>query len=86
MVVYKYELEPVTALELPIHAHVLTAQMQNDRLVVWVLINEQQPIKESRYFVALNTGAPIEWTGRLRYINTATSTNGIVWHVFERLP
>lgn len=85
MVIYKYELGPITALELPIHAQVLTAQIQHNCLVLWALVNERQPIKESRYFVALNTGVPTEWTGKLRYVSTATSANGIVWHVFERL-
>lgn len=83
-VIYKYPLSnPFTRLDLPWGAQVLTAQMQGDQIVLWALIEQDEVRMVPRSFAAVNTGASFEISDSLKYINTVTSGNGIVWHVFE---
>lgn len=82
--IYKYPLSSShTRLELPWDTEVLTAQMQRDRLVLWAKINPIEVRMVKRVFVVINTGHEFEDVGALKYLSTATSSNGIVWHVFE---
>lgn len=85
--IYKYQLDgPYTVLTLPVGARVLTAQLQGERLVVWALIDSSEIRTAVRHFAACNTGGSFEFPGKLDYLATATSENGVVWHVFEVVP
>lgn len=86
MIVYKYTLiHPYTGLELPYGAQILTAQMQDDQIVLWALLSEQEARTVRRLIFAVNTGVEFDLSS-LGYIGTVTSSSGIVWHVFEVLP
>lgn len=86
MIVYKYPLtQPHTGLELPFGAQILTAQMQGNQIVIWALLSEREVRTVRRLIFAVNTGDPFDLSS-LNHIATVTSSNGIVWHVFEVLP
>lgn len=82
-VVYKYYLlGPVTPIDLPAYPFILQAGIQGDMIVIWALVEPDN--KPERYeFRAVNTGQPLEGLN-LRYLNTVTTSNEIVWHVFYR--
>ncbi len=58
----------------------LTAQFQGNDLVVWSLIETDEPTIERR-FTIFGTGNPMQGQGR--YLATAQDPRrGLVWHVF----
>lgn len=74
-------------IDLPVNAEVLSAGMQLDEMVVWVLVDpitaDEVPTETRRLIVA-NTGEnvpgfPID----ARFLGTLTTSNGIVWHVWD---
>lgn len=69
---------------MPAGAEILSAQMQDDRLCLWALVNPEAP-KQPREIEVLGTGQPITKADR-RYISTTQMLGGrLVWHVFEVL-
>lgn len=84
MKIYKYHLNwASTTLDLHQNAQVLSAQLQSDMPVLWVLCDPALP-KESRRFVIYGIGDSIAIGDRnLRHLSTVQSFNGLVWHIFE---
>jgi hypothetical protein len=70
---------PIT---MPAGAQVLTAQVQNDRICLWALVDPSLP-KELRYFEVLGTGQEFPHNERA-YIPSLQIGN-FVWHIFEKL-
>lgn len=71
------------SLDLPKGASILTAQMQGNFAIMWALV-ETEMVMTKRTFVAYWTGAEMHDCHH-RYINTVTTSNGLVYHLFEVL-
>ena len=62
---------------------VLCAQLQNDRLHIWMLVDTEEEEWETRRFTVIGTGQSFKNDG-MNYI--CTYQQGIfVWHVFEKV-
>lgn len=82
--IYKYVLDKsVTVIDLAPQDAVLSVGMQDDQIVVWAIRNlEHAPT--GRMFASINTGQAAPEPGTYRdFHGTVTSSNGIVWHIFE---
>lgn len=90
-VVWKYELrEERTRVEMPPGARVLTAQLQNGRVVLWSSVTWEHGTVPServrRTFVIRPTGHGYS-TEPETYVATVQAIDGaLVWHVFEVTP
>ncbi len=87
--IWKYKLEVVDRqlLQIPVGFEILTVQVQNDEIALWVMVDRNAP-PDSVLIEILGTGNPIPPTpSSLPYRNyTGTvQTNGdaLVWHVFH---
>lgn len=92
--IHKYEINPDWIeghkISMPKDSEVLTAQMQDNKVVLWVVVDDDRPKKE-RTFICIMTGQNLDnvlnhhyHTGRAwEYISTV-QRNGIVVHVFEK--
>lgn len=70
---------------MPIGAQILTAQMQNENLVIWAIINAQEEKKENRNIVIIGTGHVVGDIANINhYINTI-QVGAMVWHLFEEV-
>lgn len=80
--IYKYTMtKPEMDFPIPNVFKYLSAGIQNDTIVFWVMVNPNT-LKTKRHFKAINTG--VEFPDVVNtYIGTATSTTGIIWHLFE---
>ena len=67
--------------ELPKNSMVLTAQMQNNNIVMWVICNTEEKQKEPRIFRVFDTGEPLP-EHRMAFIATIQD-EGTVHHIFE---
>jgi hypothetical protein len=68
--------------EMPDSAQILSAGLQVGEVVVWASVTHEVPLRKRRILV-INTGTPASaFPGR--FIATVTSSNGIVWHIFDR--
>lgn len=93
-VIWKYELgKEVTHLEMPPQAHVLTAQLQGGRVVIWARITWSSgtvpTARERRTFVIRATGQGYtpDANDFEDYVATVQAFDGaLVWHVFEVMP
>lgn len=86
--IWKYNIliddEP-TELQVPENGAVLTAQLQNGDLQLWILVEDSAPLQR-RTFVVLGTGYPITSDITLVYVATFQLLAGkFVFHVFEKL-
>ncbi len=82
--IYKFQLNLhnyTNELMLPIDSKVLTVQLQNNIISLWIEINLDEKQTELRRFKIIATGQSFEDTDAI-YI--ATVQQGIlVWHIFE---
>ena len=77
--VFKYELQGKDViLKLPLGAEILNVQLQNDRPVLWALVDPNNVEVDSICIVG--TGWDVE--DNMKYINTYME-GYFVWHVFE---
>jgi len=91
MTVYKYQLPgTLNSLYLPAGAKPLTARFQDSTFgngfMLWCLVDTDEPVKETREFVVVATGAEIvypENTNALEYISSIETPQGLMFHVFE---
>ena len=83
---YPFMITDHFTLALPLHAEILTANMQHDEPCLWTLVDPEQPL-EMRAFKLIGTGHLIEDTNKnLHYINTFQMHDGdFIWHLFEML-
>jgi hypothetical protein len=81
--IYKYPLDVLgyVRLMLPVGAKILTAQVQNNRICLWVEVETENDLDMRRLWI-LGTGMKFPLDVDLRYI--ATVQQGMfVWHVHE---
>ena len=92
MRIYKYEMtSPITWVRVSKAHRILSAAIQNDRPVVWIMIDpEVDALSRTSDTVelelhAVNTGNDLsdEYL-TFPFVATATTSNGIVWHIFVR--
>jgi hypothetical protein len=69
--------------EIPEGSELLSVGIQDDRLVLWALTDSLSAPHIHRILVA-NTGMSIaEFPSTARFLGTVTTSNGIVWHVWD---
>lgn len=86
-IIWKYNIPSVGTnyITLPVNRKILTAQMQNDALQLWVMVDDDDShvTDEVRIYVS-PTGQFVSAThDDMHYISTVQGSNGLVWHVFE---
>jgi hypothetical protein len=81
--IYKYPLRIIDAqeVEMPRGAKILSAQMQEEFLCLWALV-EITKEKETRTIVIHGTGHPVYNVSDKKFIGTVQQ-GPLVWHVFE---
>lgn len=83
--IYKYELNlGITTIYVPKGYEVLTAQMQDDRLQVWIKIDSDVNPDQELLFEVIGTGHQLAvYSTPMKYVSTVQETNGLyVWHIF----
>lgn len=84
MKIYKFPAQfPLTVLDLPLNATVLSFQVQGETPVIWVLGDFDQPYRENREFIYVGTGHELP-EQNLDFIGTI-QVDVFVWHLFEIL-
>lgn len=73
---------------MPAHVTPLSVGVQSDELVVWALVDPLVPphiqSEGPRRFIVVNTGQPvISIPYGAKFLGTVTTSNGIVWHVWD---
>lgn len=82
--VWKYPMTgPITKLDLPGGAEILTVQLQSGEPMLWAKVDPDAITTESRTFIAVGTGQAIHDAHPLAYVATFQTEEGLVWHVFE---
>ena len=81
--IWKFELQPSCAIEMPAGAELLSVREQGDAICLWALVERDMPT-EVRHFVSYGTGHPIP-DEPLRFLGTAHLQGALVFHVFEVL-
>lgn len=81
--IHKYQLTD-NVIKMRLDAQVLTAQIQRGEICLWAMVNDEAPMEE-REFRIIGTGHPVNESWRLIYIGTVQTSDGLVFHVFERL-
>lgn len=86
--IWKFELDTVGKVEMPIGAEPLTVQMQNDKPCLWAMV-DPEAAKETRQFNIFGTGHKLpvgNLLTKLKYIATFQMYGGtLVFHVFEEI-
>lgn len=85
--IYKYELQidDMQVIEMPKGSEILTAQVQNNKVCLWAMVDPVTSKTEGRKIRMIGTGNPVE-DSNLKYISTVQMVNGlVVWHIFEVL-
>lgn len=78
--IFKYIVPANGPIELPAEAQILTVAMQQERMMMWALVDDEAP-KEERRFIVFGTGEVIP-RGNFQWIATVQDGN-FVWHLFE---
>lgn len=86
--IFKYTLKVEERLQkilMDLDGEILTVQIQNNEITMWVLVNPEKNMEE-RYFEVFGTGQSIYYDMGIdrKYINTCQDSLGLVWHIFER--
>ena len=89
--IYKYNLRfsnsGKESLELPIDSEILSCQLQNDEIMLWVSINPNEQKTELNFFEIFGTGHDLGCDMGIsrKFINTVQFSDGLVFHIFQRL-
>jgi hypothetical protein len=83
-VIYKYQLNVgLNEFQFAVGAKILTAQLQNGAITVWVLLNPDTEETKSVNFFVVATGQETDFgLEKTTYLNTVQDDFGLVWHVF----
>lgn len=88
-VIWKYTIgSGNTSIDMPRGSTILSVQSQSEKISLWVLVNPESIVTESRLFEVYVTGEPIGFIpGRKReFLGTCQFRYGTyVCHVFERI-
>jgi hypothetical protein len=84
--IYKYSLSSHTAqdIEMPVGARILTVQVQNDVPVIWAVVDPSTKYIDILTFLTLATGELVDDIDG-KYIGTYQLSNGLVFHIFQRI-
>jgi len=83
--IYKYPLELTATQTIKMHvgANVLTAQLQNGIITLWVDCQPENKKEDRTFWIfGTGTGIPVRY---LDYISTI-QLHDYVWHIYEELP
>ena len=84
--IWKYELGPITTIELPVGAKILNVRAQNGKVMLWAEVEtDESRGREARKFVAYGTGhqLPDDMSSH-KYIGTVVGVVGdMVFHIYE---
>ena len=84
--IYKYELpinDEVT-LDMPSGAEILCVQEQHQQVMLWAVVNHDNPVAEKRFYMR-GTGHPMYEAENANYISSVQLSGGaLVFHVFEQ--
>lgn len=89
--IFKYKLDfnkkGKDSIELPIDAEILSCELQDDEIRIWVLINPIEEKTEVRFFEIFGTGHEIGCDMGIsrKFLKTLLFRNGLVFHLFERI-
>ena len=87
--IYKYELEPaaVQIIYLPAFAQVLSVHNQNEKMVVWALVDSSPDVvKEPVQFRIIGTGNDASGADGCTFLGTVLMNDGqYVWHTFYKV-
>lgn len=83
--IYKYKFElsrwPYFIL-MPINSIILTCQQQGHSLQIWAIVDDKEPLTETRAIQAFGTGHSIDDLENKKYISTV-QLDELVFHIFE---
>ncbi len=82
--IFKYPLafEDHQEIMMPTGAHILSAQLQGNRICLWARVNSEAPPRP-REISIYGTGHPLrDYPGT--YINTIQTEGSLVFHVYDR--
>jgi len=83
-VIYKYPIS--IALNYPVHlnedAELLSVGIQEDKIVIWAIVEPDKSFHKLFIFHCYNTGGQHQEEFLGNYFGTVTSSNGIAWHIF----
>jgi len=80
--IFKYKVFKGTMLRLPLGYKVVHVDFQDGEMTLWVEQNTDNT-KYDVYFEVFGTGWEIP--GDMRYVGTAISLSGFVWHVYKAI-
>lgn len=83
--IFKYQLEitDVQTLQIPVNSTILSVQLQNDTLCMWVLVNTENKIENVNIHI-FGTGHEINPEIPLAYISTVQLYGGkLIFHIFK---
>lgn len=88
--IYKYQIKIEASQEVVMtkSSEILTAQIQNDVVCIWAIVDPNEISTEKRNIEIFGTGQLIgeDLEPDLKYISTVqTNGTGYVWHIFESL-
>jgi hypothetical protein len=87
MHIFKYEIpiEDDCELMLPKNAKILSFQIQNDKPVIWAIVDVHREL-ETRKFMLRGTGHTVDETKIKSYLGTIQLLQGsLVFHLFEAI-
>lgn len=89
MIVYKHLIPTpdetgFTRVKIPVDASIISIGMQEDEMVAWSLCYVPCELTFRTMFV-INTGVDFQLPPNCKFHGTLTSSNGVVWHVWEAL-
>lgn len=83
--IWKYPLQPTQRLPLPKGAKILSAQLQNDEICIWVLLDTENLTQEVPIWI-FGTGHEVPKNLNLEFIGTVQLMGGgLVFHVFQEI-
>ena len=86
MRIHKYQISSpgcVTSLMLPPDAQILSVGVQSSAIHVWILLDPDVPVTETRHFSIIGTGWDVN-RGELGDFVGTVHDGEFVWHVFAK--
>lgn len=81
-VIWKFELAPLTQLQMPRGAQILHVGSQDVGVVIWAAVDPTAKM-DNRLFRVVPTGRPFDPAEVHSYLGTTQMANGLVFHVLE---
>lgn len=79
---YTLDLKDTQEIMLPYHHEILSLQMQNDQITIWVLVNPNDILSGTKFRI-IATGQEIEDNMKNeKFIGTVQLVSGLVFHVW----